>query len=90
MTLYHIEGCPDCTVVRAHLDELEIEYKSVMVPTAHPLRTRVFEVSGQYYVPVLVDGDVVLTETQDILNHLDALASTPKEQGSVESQSKPY
>jgi glutathione S-transferase len=29
------------------------------------------EVSGQYYVPVLKDGDMVLTETDDILNHLD-------------------
>jgi mycoredoxin len=29
------------------------------------------EVSGQDYVPVLKDGDMVLTETDDILNHLD-------------------
>ncbi len=65
-------------MVRHQLDELEIEYKSVMVPTVRPFRKQVFEISGQYYVPVLVDGDTVLTETQDILNHLDALASTPK------------
>jgi glutathione S-transferase len=58
------------------LDELEIEYKSVIVPTVLPLRKQVFEISGQYYVPVLVDGDTVLTETPDILDHLDALAST--------------
>jgi len=29
------------------------------------------EVSGQYYVPVLKDGDIVLTETDDILDYLD-------------------
>ena len=31
----------------------------------------VYDVSGQYYVPVLKDGDTVLTETHDILAHLD-------------------
>jgi glutathione S-transferase len=35
------------------------------------MRKVVQEVSGQYYVPVLKDGDMVLTETDDILNHLD-------------------
>ena len=34
------------------------------------MRTQVYEVSGQYYVPVLKDGDTVLTETHDILAHL--------------------
>ena len=76
VTLYHTEWCPECVLVRSLLDELEIEYKSVIVPTVLPLRKQVFEVSGQYYVPVLVDGDTVLTETPDILDHLDALAST--------------
>ena len=76
LTLYHTEWCPECALVRNRLDELEIEYKSVIVPTVRPFRKQVFEVSGQYYVPVLVDGDTVLTETPDILNHLDDLAST--------------
>jgi glutathione S-transferase len=35
------------------------------------MRKVVQEVSGQYYVPVLKDGDLVLTETDDILDHLD-------------------
>jgi glutathione S-transferase len=35
------------------------------------MRKVVKEVSGQYYVPVLKDGAMVLTETDDILNHLD-------------------
>lgn len=85
ITLYHTEWCPECALVRHQLDELEIEYKSVAVPTVRQFRRQVFEVSGQYYVPVLVDGDTVLTDTQDILNHLDELASSPKDQGSVEN-----
>ena len=35
------------------------------------MRTQVYDVSGQYYVPVLKDGDLVLTETDDILDYLD-------------------
>jgi glutathione S-transferase len=35
------------------------------------MRTQVYEVSGQYYVPVIKDGDLVLTETADILAYLD-------------------
>lgn len=86
ITLYHTEWCPECVLVRSLLDELEIAYKSVIVPTVRPFRKQVFEISGQYYVPVLVDGDTVLTETPDILNHLDALASTPDGQEPVEGQ----
>ncbi len=90
MTLYHTEWCPECALVRSRLDELAIEYKSVIVPTVRPFRKQVFEVSGQYYVPVLVDGGAVLTETQDILDHLDALASTPERQeGSTTPSSGP-
>ena len=51
ITLYHTEWCPDCAPVRSRLDELEIEYKRVMVPTVRPFRK------------------------QDVLNHLDDLAS---------------
>ena len=84
ITLYHTEWCPECALVRCRLDELEIAYKSVIVPTVRPFRKQVFEVSGQYGacpglrsgVPVLVDGDTVLTETPDILEHLEDLAST--------------
>lgn len=84
MTLYHTEWCPECVLVRSLLDELEIEYKSVIVPTVRPFRKQVFEVSGQYYVPVLVDGDTVLTETPDILDYLDDLASAPERQKPVD------
>lgn len=71
MTLYHVAWCPDCEVVRQKLADLHIEYDHVIVPDIRPMRTVVKEVSGQYYVPVLKDGDRVLTETEDILDHLD-------------------
>jgi glutathione S-transferase len=71
MTLYHVNWCPECAVVCEKLAALGVEYEDVLVPDVQPMRTQVFEVSGQYYVPVLVDGETVLTETGDILRYLD-------------------
>ncbi len=76
MTLYHTEWCPECAVVRDKLSELDLEYESVIVPDVRPFRKQVHEVSGQYYVPVLVDGESVFTETSDILDHLNSHSGT--------------
>ena len=76
MTLYHTEWCPECAVVRNKLSELNIEYESIIVPDVRPFRKQVHEVSGQYYVPVLVEGRTVLTETGDILKYLDSFFSS--------------
>jgi len=71
LILYHVDWCPECAVVREKLAELGLAYDDVVVPDVRPMRTQVFEVSGQYYVPVLKDGDRVLTDTRDILAHLE-------------------
>jgi mycoredoxin len=71
MILYHVHWCPECLLVQQKLDDLGIAYESVIVPDARPERTQVYEVSGQYYVPVLKDGDKVLSETRDILSYLE-------------------
>jgi glutathione S-transferase len=71
MTLYHVAWCPDCEVVRRKLADLHIEYEQIVVPDFRPMRKVVHDVSGQYYVPVLKDGDTVLTEAYDILDYLD-------------------
>lgn len=71
LTLYHVSWCPECSVVREKLDELNVPYEGVIVPDFRPSRQQVFDVSGQYYVPVLRDGETVLTETQAILAYLD-------------------
>jgi len=72
ITLFHVEWCPECRIVRERLSNLGLEYEDVVVPDFQPMRTQVYEVSGQYYVPVLKDGDTVLTETGDILEHVEA------------------
>lgn len=71
ITFYHVEWCPECAAVRERLAELGLDYEDVVVPDFRPMRRQVFEASGQYYVPVLKDGDKVLTETRDILAYLD-------------------
>jgi glutathione S-transferase len=75
ITLYHVSWCPECDVVRRKLAELNLSYDDVVVPDLRPQRKEVFAVSGQYYVPVLRDGDVVLSETDAILDHLERKAN---------------
>lgn len=71
ITLFHVGWCPECDMVRQKLAELGLAYESVIVPDIRPLRKQVHEMSGQYYVPVLKDGDTILSETHEILSHLD-------------------
>jgi len=71
LTFYHVTWCPECAVVREKLDALKIAYADVVVPDIRMFRKQVREVSGQSYVPVIADGDLVLTDTRDILAYLD-------------------
>ncbi len=71
VTFYHVGWCPECAVVREKLEELNVPFKDVVVPDTRQFRKQVVEVSGQSYVPVITDGDLVLTETRDILAYLD-------------------
>ena len=76
MTLYHVQWCPECEIVRQKLADLQLPYDEVIVPDFRPQRKEVFAVSGQYFVPVLQDGDVVLSDTHAILAHLDSKAES--------------
>lgn len=71
LTFYHVTWCPECRLVHQKLEELGLQYQAVVVPDSRSSRKEVFDVSGQYYVPVLQDGDTVFTDTRDILEHLD-------------------
>ncbi len=71
MTLYNLEPCPYCRMVRDRLDALGLPYEKRDVPPAHAERHAVRAVSGQTYVPVLVDGDVILDDENDILAYLN-------------------
>lgn len=71
IVLYQAEWCPYCARVRAKLTDLLLDYKNVNVPQSHSERAEVEEVSGQTGIPVLVDGDVVLDDDDEIVPYLE-------------------
>jgi Glutathione S-transferase len=87
LTLYHVSWCPECAVVRDKLDALNLTYEDVIVPDFRQSRQEVFDASGQYYVPVLKDGKTVLTETREILAHLDQHYGEGERQDSTQDAS---
>ncbi|MFQ5673717.1 MAG: glutaredoxin family protein [Nitrospinales bacterium] len=70
LTLYNLNGCGYCAMVRDVLDELGLDYETINVPWLRKLRTEVYKVSGQYSVPVLVDGEKVLDDEYEIIDYL--------------------
>jgi len=71
LKLYRLTGCPYCTMVQEKLAELGLPYEAVEVPADRQLRKEVFKVSGQYFVPVLKDGDKVLDDEDKIIEYLE-------------------
>jgi glutaredoxin 3 len=71
IVLYQAEWCPYCARVRAKLTDLLLDYTNVNVPRSHSERDVVKQVSGQTSIPVLVDGDVVLDDDDDIVPYLE-------------------
>lgn len=71
MVLYQAEWCPYCARVRKKLTDLLLDYQVVNVPHSHAQREIVKEASGQTSIPVLVDGEVVLDDDDDIIPYLD-------------------
>ena len=70
LKLYNIDGSGYCTRVRSTLKQLELDYETVNVPWPHHERTEVYEISGQYMVPVFTDGEVVLSDEYEIIDYL--------------------
>lgn len=70
LILYQVEWCPSCHTVRQVLTELGLSYTAINVPLKREQRAEVMAVSGQDSVPVLQDGDRILTETTAIVRHL--------------------
>ncbi|TDI42215.1 MAG: glutathione S-transferase family protein [Acidobacteria bacterium] len=68
LRLYQIAGCPYCRKVSRALEQLGLEYQVVEIDP--DLRSEVKKISGQEKVPVLVDGDRVITDSTAILRHL--------------------
>ena len=66
LTLYALEGCPDCESVMASLEVIDASYSVRWVDARFSSRDAVKRVSGQRSVPVLVDeasGAVLATQS---------------------------
>jgi glutathione S-transferase len=73
--LYDAAGCWKCDDVRQVLDRLGLAYESVEVRGNPEARARMIELTGDRYVPVLVDGDLAIWDRRRIIRHLlDAYA----------------
>ncbi|MFQ5597494.1 MAG: glutaredoxin family protein [Nitrospiria bacterium] len=71
MKLYNLESCPYCVMVRNKLNALGLSYDKIDVPLWPGQRREVFDVSGQFTVPVLVDGDRVFDDEHEIISYLE-------------------
>ncbi len=71
IVLYQAEWCPYCVRVRKKLTDLLLDYTIVNEPHSHAERHATKAASGQTGIPVLVDGDVVLDDDDDIIPYLE-------------------
>jgi glutathione S-transferase len=69
-TLYDAAGCWKCDDVREVLDRLGLPYETVEVRGNPAARERMVALTGDRYVPVLVDGDLVVWDRRRIIRHL--------------------
>jgi glutathione S-transferase len=71
MKLYNMWLCPYCRIVRKKLRQLGVEHEKVWVGF-HPSRWQEVEkLTGKAMVPVIVDGDKVINESEVICEYLD-------------------
>jgi glutathione S-transferase len=62
--------CP-CGAVERRLRRHGVEHRTVRVPYRRSQRADVIELTKQRFVPVLVDGDEVISDSKRIAQHLD-------------------
>ena len=70
--LYQREGCPACQAVRRFLTEHGISFRAINVAKLGSERAELLALPGvsDPDVPLLIDGDVVLQESEVIIQHL--------------------
>jgi glutathione S-transferase len=80
MKLYQAEWCPFSHRVRAKLTELGIGYEVVNVSASTKNRAELEEVAGTKAIPVLVDGERVITDSSEAISYLEQIhAPDPEE-----------
>ena len=65
LELYQFEECPYCMKVRAKMTDLGLSYIIHNVPREREERTELEKLSGQKFVPVLIDPNTNTTIADD-------------------------
>ena len=71
MKLYQAEWCPFSHRVRAKLTELGVDYELVNVPASPAKRGDLEKVAGTTAIPVLVDGERVISDSNEAVSYLE-------------------
>jgi glutathione S-transferase len=71
MRLYQAEWCPFSHRVRAKLTELEVDYELVNVRASSKKRGDLEKVAGTTAIPVLVDGERVIPDSNEAITYLE-------------------
>ena len=69
--LYQAEWCPFSHRVRAKLTELGIDYEAVNVSPSAKKRTELQEIAGTRAIPVLVDGEKIISDSNEAISYLE-------------------
>lgn len=81
MELYQAEWCPHSHRVRQRLTELGLDFTALQVPPEPEDREDMREAVDEDSIPVLVDGEEVLSGDDDILAYLDRRYAEPPGHG---------
>jgi glutaredoxin 3 len=69
--LYQAEWCPFSHRVRAKLTELGVVYKAVNVSASSEKREELKDITGDSTIPVLVDGEKVISDSGEAISYLE-------------------
>lgn len=79
LTLYQAEWCPYCHRVRQVLTELGLTYLTVNVAASRDGRAELLAIADQDGIPVLVDGDKIYGDSDQIIEYLRATYPKPED-----------
>jgi len=68
--LYQAEWCPFSHRVRAKLTELGVSYEAVNVSASSEKREELKDITGDSAIPVLVDGEKVISDSGEAISYL--------------------
>ena len=71
MKLYQREACPSCTQIRHWFGRHNINYEIVNVAKLGPQRQELIDIGAPLVVPVLQDGDQIITDGEKIIAYLE-------------------